>query len=138
MRLPRLRTVWIALFALSGTAFVAAVTTRADQPAAAQVAGGFDFTRPQVVSTGLAVPWGMAFLPDGSALVAERDSARLLRVRAGSAPTTVATIAGVVPGGEGGFLGLAVAPTFAQDNFVYAYYTASADNRIVRFPLSAP
>ncbi len=44
---------------------------------------------------------------------------------------------GVVAGGEGGLLGLAVSPTYAQDNFVYAYFTAANDNRIVRFRLDA-
>jgi glucose/arabinose dehydrogenase len=79
----------------------------------------------------------MAFLPDGSALVAERDSARLLQVRTGAAPVVRGTVPGVVPGGEGGLLGLAVSPTFGQDNLVYAYFTAANDNRIVRFPLNA-
>ncbi|WP_433383649.1 PQQ-dependent sugar dehydrogenase [Actinoplanes sp. CA-142083] len=108
-----------------------------EAPAAAATPS-FDFTRPDVVATGTEVPWGLTFLPDGSALVAERMSARILRLRPGASPETVATVPGVAPSGEGGLLGLAVSPTYAQDSYVYAYFTAATDNRIVRFRLSAP
>ena len=37
--------------------------------------------------------------------------------------------------GEGGLLGLAVSPRYAQDRLVYAYFTSASDNRIVRFRL---
>ncbi|MET0415973.1 MAG: PQQ-dependent sugar dehydrogenase, partial [Actinoplanes sp.] len=85
---------------------------------------------------GLEVPWGLAFLPGGDALVAERDTGRVLRVpAAGGAARPVAEVAGVEAGGEGGLLGLAVSPKFASDNLVYAYFTAAEDNRIVRFRL---
>jgi glucose/arabinose dehydrogenase len=47
------------------------------------------------------------------------------------------TIAGMSPNGEGGLLGLAVAPTYAQDGLVYAYYTTASDNRVARFRLGA-
>lgn len=106
--------------------------------ASAQVVGGFDLAAPQVEASGLEVPWGLDFLPDGSALVTERDSARLLRIPPGQAPQEVATLPNVAPGGEGGLLGLAVSPTYAQDRWVYLYLTTASDNRIVRLRLDAP
>ena len=122
-----------------GTAYAAVGPGRAaGQGVAALAAGGFDLAQPDVVASGLEVPWGMAFLPDGSALVAERMSARILQLRPGAAPVPVAQVPGVVPSGEGGLLGLAVSPTYAQDSYVYAYFTAGADNRIVRFRLASP
>jgi glucose/arabinose dehydrogenase len=87
----------------------------------------------RVVATNLVAPWGMAFLPDGTALVTERDSARLVSVTSAGQVTPIGTVPGVVPGGEGGLMGIAVSPTFATDRYVYLYYTAAADNRIVRF-----
>jgi glucose/arabinose dehydrogenase len=98
-----------------------------------------DTSAPEVLTTGLEVPWGLAFLPDGDALVGERDSARVLRVPAtGGEPEEVTTLTAVRPRGEGGLLGLAVSPTFESDDLVYAYYTGADDNRIVRFTLSDP
>lgn len=102
--------------------------------ARAQVTGGFDFSRAEVSVTGLQVPWGLTFLPDGSALVSERNTGRILQVRPGQTPTQVATISGVSASGESGLLGIA-----ARDGWVYAYFTStSGDNRLVRFQLSAP
>ncbi len=86
------------------------------------------------VADGLQVPWGLALLPDGSALVSERPTGRVLQVRPGSDPVAVGGVPGVVAEGEGGLLGLAVAPSFAQDRLVYAYLTAARDNRVVRMP----
>jgi glucose/arabinose dehydrogenase len=85
------------------------------------------------VVTGLDVPWGLAFLPDESALVSERDTGRILAVTASSDVAEVGTVPGVDAGGEGGLLGLAVDPAAATS--VYAYFTAADDNRVVRMPL---
>ncbi|GAA3241337.1 PQQ-dependent sugar dehydrogenase [Dactylosporangium siamense] len=108
--------------------------------ASGQVAGSVpsgrpDLSAPQEVARGIDVPWGLAFLPDGDALVAERDTGRILRLRPGSTPQEVHRVPGVDAGGEGGLLGLAVSPKYADDGLVYAYFTAEQDNRVVRFRL---
>jgi len=89
----------------------------------------------RTVATGLSVPWGIAFLPDGDALVAERNTGRILRIGDGRRRVAM-RVPGVNTGaGEGGLLGLAVSPTYSRDRLVYAYFTSSSDNRIVRFRL---
>lgn len=90
---------------------------------------------PQVVrtiATGLAVPWGLAFLPDGSALVSERDTTRVVSVTPRGRVREVGRIQAAVPMVEGGLLGLAVSPTYDEDQLVYAYLTTESDNRVVR------
>src|SRR2546430_8650064 len=92
--------------------------------------------QPSVLVGGLAVPWAIAFLPGGDALVTERDSARLLRVTPYGRVTAIGTIPGVEPYGEGGLLGIAVSPSFGRDRLVYLYLSTRTDNRIVRFRYS--
>jgi glucose/arabinose dehydrogenase len=95
----------------------------------------------QEITSNLEVPWGIAFLPDGSAVVAERDSGRILHVAAdGGVIAESARLPSSYGGedGEGGLLGLAVSPTFDSDRFIYAYYTTAEDNRVVRFRFDAP
>lgn len=108
-------------------------------PSPSPVAQQVDAAAAQVLVTGLQVPWGLAFLPSGEALVGERPTGRLLRIPpGGGSPVEVTRFDDVDPTGEGGLLGLAASPQFADDNLVYAYYTAPQDNRVVRFRLDAP
>jgi glucose/arabinose dehydrogenase len=88
------------------------------------------------VAAGLQVPWGLAFLPDGSALVSERDSARILRVAPNGTTTALGQVPGVDAGGEGGLLGIALRPGSSAARELYAYFTAGQDNRVVRMALS--
>ncbi len=82
---------------------------------------------PADLATNLDVPWGIAFLPDGSALIAERNSGTIKHMSAPGEVTPVGSVAGVAAKGEGGLLGLATSgPT------VFAYFTAGQDNRVVR------
>jgi glucose/arabinose dehydrogenase len=73
-------------------------------------------------------------MPDGSALVTERDTARVLAVQ-GNTAREVTTVDEARPAGEGGLLGIAVAPA---GDWVYVYYTSAGDNRIARFRPDQP
>ncbi|WP_344232482.1 PQQ-dependent sugar dehydrogenase [Kribbella hippodromi] len=83
------------------------------------------------VVSGLEVPWGLGFLPDKSALVTERDSARVVRVVGGRA-SEVGKVEGVKTSSEGGLLGLAVDPGYPGRPYIYVYYSGQNDNRIAR------
>ena len=85
------------------------------------------------IARDLEVPWGIAFLPDGDALVTERDTARVLLLTGPDHEVVeVATLAEAAPEGEGGLLGIAVSPTYDEDGLVYLYLTTATDNRVVR------
>lgn len=87
------------------------------------------------LDAGLQIPWSVVFLPDGTAVVSERDTALLKGIRDGKT-TTIGEVSGVVPGGEGGLLGLALSPRFITDRWLYAYFTSATDNRVARMKLA--
>ena len=97
---------------------------------------------PRVVKTlahDLATPWGIAFLPNGDALVGERDSGRVHRVRKTGGRHQVGRLrvrSEKADWGESGLLGLALSPSFRNDHWVYAYLSTASDNRIVRMRLN--
>ncbi|RFU19511.1 oxidoreductase [Geodermatophilus marinus] len=91
---------------------------------------------PNVVASGLVVPTGLVVLPDGTAVVGERETGRLLQVFPDRSPAReLMTVPGVDTAGDGGLLGLALSPTFDQDGLFYAYVSTATDNRVVRFPM---
>lgn len=94
------------------------------------------------VAEGLDNPWSIAFLPDDTALVSERDTGVIRSIAAGAGgagpsgvPPVLGVVPGVVHGGEGGLLGLVASPDFATDRLLYAYFTAGDGNRVSRFEL---
>lgn len=92
------------------------------------------FGDPGPLVSGLAAPWSIAQLADGSVLLSERDEGRIVEDVGGTA-VDVARIGDVAAAGEGGLLGLA--PWQGADgSWLYAYYTTASDNRVVRMPLA--
>lgn len=92
---------------------------------------------PADLATGLDVPWGLTFLPDGRALVGERPSGDISVIAADGDVDKIGTVPGVADSGEGGLLGVVASPTFDDDRFVYAYVTTNTDNRVVRMRLDS-
>lgn len=91
---------------------------------------------PNVVATGLAVPTGLVLLPDGTAIVGERETGRLLQVFPDRSPAReLMTVPGVDTTGDGGLLGLALSPSYPEDGLLYAYVSTATDNRVLRFPI---
>ena len=88
--------------------------------------------RASTIQTGLAAPWDVVFTPDGRTFLTERDTGRVLERFRDGRLRTVRELP-VDNAGEGGLLGLAVSPTYAEDGWLYAMYTRSADQAIVRF-----
>jgi glucose/arabinose dehydrogenase len=89
------------------------------------------------IADNLDVPWGIAFLASGDALVSERDTGQIRRVSPRGKVTTVGEVSGVFgsPGEtEGGLLGLALAPN--DQETLFAYLTTQDDNRVVRIGLA--
>ncbi len=92
-----------------------------------------DDVNPRVTGTvagDLNVPWGIAFLSTGDALVAQRDAGSIVRVSPGGRVRKLGDIRGSVGGGEGGLQGLALDPD--DEGVLFAFVTTSQDDRVVR------
>jgi glucose/arabinose dehydrogenase len=83
------------------------------------------------------IPWGLVTLADGTVLYNRRDAHDIIHLDpATGAKTTVGTVPDVEnTDGEGGLTGLAIAPSFGTDHWLYIMHTSASDNRIVRIKL---
>jgi len=90
----------------------------------------------QSVLSGLNFPVGLAQAPDGRVFFNERltGKIRIINPQWQLVPTEFCQIS-VATSGEQGLLGLTLDPNFAQNRFVYVYYTeaGAARNRVVRY-----
>lgn len=81
----------------------------------------------ELVAEGLATPWDMAFLPDGSALVTERNGG-VKWLRDGVLLDVAGGPDDVFAQGQAGLFDLALSPAFATDGLVYlSYASGTAD-----------
>lgn len=89
----------------------------------------------EIIAENLKIPWEMAFLPDNEILITER-SGRLLKI---ADKKEIIEVQGVKHIGEGGLLGLALHPDFANNHFIYLYFTSDVngkiENRVERYVL---
>ncbi|MCX7053430.1 MAG: PQQ-dependent sugar dehydrogenase [Proteobacteria bacterium] len=75
-----------------------------------------------VVTSGLEHPWGIAFLPDGRALVTERPGRLRVLDRNGKAGEPLTGVPAVDAVGQGGLLDVALDPDFARNQRIYLSY----------------
>jgi glucose/arabinose dehydrogenase len=77
----------------------------------------------EVIARGLEHPWGIAFLPDGRALVTERPGRLRIVGRDGSLGAPLAGVPQVDAVNQGGLLDVALDPEFTRTQQVYLSYT---------------
>jgi aldose sugar dehydrogenase len=71
-------------------------------------------------------PWAMTFLPDGRALITEKDG-RLKLWQSGGPVVDVAGTPKVDSAGQGGFMDVVLAPDFASSNIVYLSFSEKGE-----------
>jgi glucose/arabinose dehydrogenase len=84
------------------------------------------------VVTGLIVPWGLAFLPNGDLLISER-AGTLHRFSDGQLSAPIEGLPPIMAVGQGGLLDLALHPDYSSNGWIYIAYSAlntESTNRI--------
>ena len=105
------------------------------QPTESSLKSGETSGDKEIVARNLDTPWAIAFLPSGDMLVPERNG----QVQRIGTNGNKFQIEGVRETGEGGLLGIALAPDFTSSNHVYLYYTTGSTgaltNQVDRYTL---
>jgi glucose/arabinose dehydrogenase len=78
--------------------------------------------RVETFADGLEHPWGLAFLPDGRALVTEREGRLRIVSKAGKLSAPLDGVPKVDAREQGGLLDVAIDPDFADNKLVYLSY----------------
>ncbi|WP_242132633.1 PQQ-dependent sugar dehydrogenase [Aestuariivivens marinum] len=76
----------------------------------------------ELIVPDLNIPWGLAFLPDGSMLITEK-SGTLIHFKDGQ-KTTIEGAPEVYPRGQGGFLDIQLHPDYENNGWIYMTYSS--------------
>lgn len=79
------------------------------------------------LATGLENPWGMAFLPDGRILIAERPGRLRIFHDGQLLPEPVQGLPAIWAHGQGGLLDVVLHPNYAENQWIYIAYAAQGD-----------
>jgi glucose/arabinose dehydrogenase len=94
----------------------------------------------QTVIANLTGPLNVTFLPDGRMLIAEKGGILKLLLPGQTQPesTPVLTLANLYSNGESGLLNVITDNNFAQNNYIYVFYSAQTpfSDRVSRFTMS--
>jgi glucose/arabinose dehydrogenase len=80
----------------------------------------------ETLATGLEFPWGIAFLPDGSALVTEKVG-RLRLLKDGKLSAPISGVPKVLYGGQAGLFDVVLHPDFATNHYVYLSFAKGTE-----------
>jgi glucose/arabinose dehydrogenase len=78
------------------------------------------------IANGLEFPWGIAFMPDGSALVTEK-AGRLRHYLNGELLAPISGVPQVLYDGQAGLFDVALHPDFARNGFIYLSYAKGSE-----------
>ena len=81
----------------------------------------------ELFSDGYKIPWGMAFLPDGSLLVNDISGTMYKVSSNGERKIEIKGVPDVYYRGQGGLLDVEIHPNFEENNFVYISYSDVID-----------
>lgn len=94
----------------------------------------------QVIASGLRAPWELLFLPDGQALVDERDTGSIFLISKDLKVSKIGFTNAAPPCEkfcEGGTLGMAIAADRADKKLsLFVFQTTISDNRILKYDLN--
>ena len=79
--------------------------------------------RVETFATGLGVPWGLAFLPDGRLLVTEREGQLRIIGTDGAVSPPIDGVPTVLAKGQGGLMDVALHPQYAETGWIYLSYS---------------